>query len=73
MPAYTQHQETELRDVFCPHCIGLPMYVVDVKPHWSVATLDFTYECSACGFTSTKIVENPKHARHRPLSPTPTT
>jgi hypothetical protein len=25
------------------------MYVRDVEPHWSVAEIDFIYECSDCG------------------------
>jgi hypothetical protein len=25
------------------------MYVKDVEPHWSLAKIDFTYECSDCG------------------------
>jgi hypothetical protein len=29
--------------------VGLPMYVKDVTPHWSMAKIDFTYECSDCG------------------------
>ena len=25
------------------------MYVKDVAPHWTMAKIDFTYECSDCG------------------------
>jgi hypothetical protein len=25
------------------------MYVRDVEPHWSMAKIEFTYECSDCG------------------------
>ena len=50
MPAYIQHHDdTEPAFVICPSCVGLPMYVKDVAPHWSLAKIDFTYECSDCG------------------------
>ncbi len=51
MPAYVQHHDiVETTPVVCPGCIGLlPMYVRDVEPHWSMATIDFIYECSDCG------------------------
>jgi hypothetical protein len=51
MPAYAQrHLEAELTPIVCPGCMGiLPMYVRDVEPHWSMAKIDFTYECSDCG------------------------
>ena len=35
--------------MICPSCVGLPMYVKDVAPHWSMAKIDVTYECSDCG------------------------
>jgi hypothetical protein len=35
--------------MICPSCVGLPMYVKDVAPHWSMAKIDFTYECSDWG------------------------
>ena len=63
MPAYTQFQVAELADVVCPHCIGLTMYVVDVEPHWNIATLDFTYECSSCGTNVKTNVTKPEHRR----------
>jgi hypothetical protein len=51
MPAYVQHHAlVETPPVICPGCIGLlPMYVRDVEPHWSMAKIDFIYECSDCG------------------------
>jgi hypothetical protein len=50
MPAYIhQHDEIEPAFVICPSCVGLPMYVRDVEPHWSMAKIEFTYECSDCG------------------------
>jgi hypothetical protein len=51
MPAYVQHREiVETPPVVCPGCIGLlPMYVRDVEPHWSMASVDFIYECADCG------------------------
>ena len=49
MPAYVQHREIESASIVCPRCLGLPMYVRDVEPHWSVAKIDFIYECSDCG------------------------
>ena len=49
MPAYIHHHEAEPAFVICPSCVGLPMYVKDVAPHWTMAKIDFTYECSDCG------------------------
>ena len=51
MPAYVQHHDiVETYPVVCPGCIGLlPMYVRDVEPHWSMARIDFIYECADCG------------------------
>lgn len=51
MPAYVQHhQEIEIGPVNCPTCMGfLPMYVREVEPHWSLAKIDFVYECADCG------------------------
>jgi hypothetical protein len=51
MPAYVRHHEiVETPPVVCPGCIGLlPMYVREVEPHWSMARIDFIYECSDCG------------------------
>ena len=33
----------------CPSCTGLPIYIKHVAPNWSMAKIDFTYECSNCG------------------------
>jgi DNA-directed RNA polymerase subunit RPC12/RpoP len=50
MPAYVQHHDLECAPVICPSCVGLrPMFVRFVEPHWSMATIDFVYECSDCG------------------------
>ena len=35
--------------MICPSCAGLPMHIKDVTPHWSMAKIDLTYECSNCG------------------------
>ena len=50
MPAYIQHREIETPVILCPGCVGLlPMYVREVEPHWSMAKIDFIYECADCG------------------------
>jgi hypothetical protein len=49
MPAYVQHRDIESALIVCPNCLGLPVYVRDVAPHWSIAKIDFIYECSDCG------------------------
>ena len=51
MPAYVrQGEEAELAPVICPGCASpLPMIVRDVEPHWSLAKIDFVYECADCG------------------------
>ena len=50
MPAYIHpHDDIEPAFVICPSCVGLPMFVRDVEPHWSMAKIEFTYECSDCG------------------------
>jgi hypothetical protein len=51
MPAYVRHcDDSELAPVLCPGCVGLlPMFVRDVEPHWSMAKIDFIYECADCG------------------------
>jgi hypothetical protein len=46
MPAYIHHHDAEPPFIICPSCVGLPMCVKDVAPHWSMAKIDFTYECS---------------------------
>ena len=67
MPAYIQHRqhhEIEMAPIVCPGCVGLlPMYVREVEPHWSMATIDLTYECSACG-TEFKKTMTRSDARH---------
>ena len=42
MPAYIRHHDVEPAFIICPSCVGLPMYVKDVEPHWSLAKIDFT-------------------------------
>jgi hypothetical protein len=50
MPAYIHHHdEAEPAMMICPSCVGLPMYVRDVQPHWSMAKIDLIYECFDCG------------------------
>jgi hypothetical protein len=56
MPAYIHHDDVEPAFVICPSCVGLPMYVKDVAPHWSMTKIDFTYECSDCGVEITQTV-----------------
>jgi hypothetical protein len=65
MPAYVQHHEiVEMAPIVCPGCIGLlPMYVRDVEPHWSMAKIDFIYECSDCGAEVRQTVTKPER-RH---------
>ncbi len=59
MPAYVHHNEVELAIVACPNCTRLPMYVSSVDPHWSMAKIDFTYECSDCGAEIKKTISKP--------------
>jgi DNA-directed RNA polymerase subunit RPC12/RpoP len=65
MPAYVQHHEiVETPPVVCPGCIGLlPMFVRDVEPHWSMAKIDFIYECSDCGAEVRQTLTKPEQ-RH---------
>jgi DNA-directed RNA polymerase subunit RPC12/RpoP len=63
MPAYIQHREIESALIVCPNCLGLPMYVRDVEPHWSMAKIDFTYECSDCGTEVRQTVMKPERRR----------
>jgi hypothetical protein len=62
MPAYAQqYHEVELAAIVCPSCLGLPaMYVRDVEPHWSMAKIDFIYECADCGTEIRKTVTKPE-------------
>ena len=66
MPAYIRHHDIEPAFIICPSCVGLPMYVKDVSPHWSLAKIDFTYECSDCGteVRQTMVKPQPSH-EHR--------
>ena len=64
MPAYIhQHDKIETAFIICPSCVGIPMYVRDVEPHWSMAKIDFVYECSDCGAEMRHTVVKPQH-RH---------
>jgi hypothetical protein len=60
MPAYIHHHDVEPAFIICPSCVGLPMYVKDVEPHWSMAKIDFTYECSDCGAEVRQTVIKPE-------------
>ena len=61
MPAYIHHHDDiEPAFVICPSCVGLPMFVRDVEPHWSMAKIDFTYECSDCGAEIKQTVVKPQ-------------
>jgi len=63
MPAYVQHRGIESALIVCPNCLGLPVYVRDVAPHWSMAKIDFIYECSDCGAEIKKTLTN-QEQRH---------
>jgi hypothetical protein len=39
----------------------LPMHVRDVEPHWSMAKIEFIYECSDCGCEVRQTVSKPEH------------
>ena len=60
MPAYVQHRDIESALIGCPNCLGLPVYVRDVAPHWGMAKIDFIYECSDCGAEIKKTVTKPE-------------
>ena len=60
MPAYIHHHDAEPPFIICPSCEGLPMCVKDVAPHWSMAKIDFTYECSNCGAQTRQTVTKPE-------------
>jgi hypothetical protein len=61
MPAYIHHHdEFEPGFVICPSCVGLEMYVRDVEPHWSMAKIDFTYECADCGTEVRQTIVKPE-------------
>ncbi len=61
MPAYIHHYDAEPSFMICPSCERLPMYVKEVAPHWSMAKIDFTYECSDCGAEIRQTVAKPEH------------
>ena len=65
MPAYIQqHHRAETAPMICPGCIGsLPMVVRDVEPHWSMAKIEFTYECADCGTEVRRTIVKPE-VRH---------
>ena len=64
MPAYIHYQDdTEPAYVICPSCAGLPMYIRDIEPHWSMAKIEFTYECADCGAEVRQTVVKPE-SRH---------
>ena len=64
MPAYIHHHDDiEPAFVICPSCVGLPMFVRAVEPHWSMAKIDFIYECSDCGAEVRQTVTKPER-RH---------
>ena len=61
MPAFIQRHQAETAPVICPGCIGLlPMFVREVEPHWSLAKIDFIYECSDCGSEVRQTVTKPE-------------
>jgi hypothetical protein len=60
MPAYIHHHDAEPPFMICPSCERLPMYIKDVAPHWSMAKIDFTYECSNCGAEIRQTVTKPE-------------
>ena len=65
MPAYIQHREIETPAILCPGCVGLlpmyvgEMYVREVEPHWSMAKIDFIYECADCGAEVRQTITKP--------------
>jgi hypothetical protein len=66
MPAYVQHhQDFEIASVICPTCLGyVSMYVREVEPHWSLAKIDFVYECADCGAELRQTIRKPELLRH---------
>jgi hypothetical protein len=60
MPAYIHPHDIEPAFVICPSCVGQPMYVRDVEPHWSMARIDLTYECADCGAEIRQTVVKPE-------------
>jgi hypothetical protein len=60
MPAYIHHHDAEPFFMICPSCERLPMYIKDVAPHWIMAKIDFTFECSHCGAEIRQTVTKPE-------------
>jgi uncharacterized Zn finger protein len=60
MPAFIHQHDAEPPFMICPSCARLPMYIKDVTPHWSMAKIDFTYECSNCGAQIRQTVTKPE-------------
>ena len=60
MPAYIHDNDAEPPFITCSSCSRLPMYIKEVAPIWSMATLDFTYECSNCGAQIRQMVTKPE-------------
>ena len=63
MPAYIQHRQVKSALMVCPCCVGRPMYVREVEPHWSMAKIDLIFECSDCGAEIKQTVTKPER-RH---------
>jgi hypothetical protein len=40
------------------------MYVRDVEPHWSMAKIDFIFECSDCGAEVRQTMTAPGRLHH---------
>ena len=60
MPAYIHHHDAEPPFMICPSCERQPMYIRNVAPHWSMAKIDLTYECSDCGAEIRQTVIKPE-------------
>ena len=61
MPAYIHLHDFDMAPVTCPGCTGRSaMFVREVEPHWSLAKIDFIYECSDCGAEVTHTVTRPQ-------------
>jgi hypothetical protein len=54
------HHDGEPPFIICPNCERLPMYIRDVAPRWSMAKIDFTYECYDCGAEIRQTVTKPE-------------
>ena len=65
MPAYIHHHEIETLPVVCPACVGLlPMIVKVVHPDWTMAKIDFIYECADCGAEVRQTIRKRELLRH---------